>query len=67
MNNQVFGVFARDNDYYSQLELHKLFFNEQDAEVYAQQLREMNYTDDDANANDEMIYEEVEVCKLKVN
>jgi hypothetical protein len=67
MNHQVFGVFVRDNNYYSQLELHKLFFNESDAEVYAQQLREMNYTDNDANANDEMVYEEVEVCKLNVN
>jgi hypothetical protein len=63
MNNQVFGVFARGNDYYSQLELHKLFFNEQDAEVYAQELREIK----DEYEPDEMQYEEVEVCKLKVN
>jgi len=63
MNHQVFGVFARGNDYYAQLELHKLFFNESDAEVYAQQLREMK--DEDVPYED-LCYD-VQVCKLTVN
>ena len=63
MNQQVFGVFAQDNDYYAQLDLHKLFFNESDAEVYAQQLREMK----DEDVTDEDLYYDVQVCKLTVN
>ena len=63
MNNQVYGVFARENDYYAQMELHKLFFDEKDAEVYAQVLREMK----DEYAPDELMYPEVDVCELRVN
>lgn len=61
MQSEVYAVYAA-YDVYEPLELHKVFFSEQDAEVFAEQLR--HEVDEELN---EPEYEIIQIQKLKVH